>query len=157
MLQAPPFLEMGLRDCYSTFRIPQSLPLMYLSPTIGMGNGFCFTGCDAGCRLRSSRWPARSAGISDLLTFLVLDESDGFFPEDIHLIGADFQRLGRADFHTPTASSTSIGVDDDIPFPRTVFITVIGNHLFSVRGRSLEAVGKFFLTSNLIPLTFGLI
>jgi hypothetical protein len=80
-----------------------------------MGNGFCFTGYDTRCRLCPRPWFTRSAGISDLLTFLLFYESDGFFPEDIHLIGTDFQRLGRADFHTPTASITFVGVDDDIP------------------------------------------
>jgi hypothetical protein len=55
-------------------------------------------------------------------------ESYGFFPEDIGLIGTDFQRLGRADFHTLTASVAFIGVDGDIPVAGAVFKTVIGNH-----------------------------
>jgi hypothetical protein len=82
-----------------------------------MGNSFCFTGCDAGGKFLPISWLARSAGIADLVTFLLFYESHGFFPEDINLIGTDFQRLGPADFHTPTASITFIGVDDDIPIP----------------------------------------
>ena len=82
-----------------------------------MGNGFCFTGCDAGCRLCTKRWLTRSAGIPDFLPLLTFYESHGFFPEDINLIGTDFQRLDRADFHTLTASITFIGVDGDIPVP----------------------------------------
>jgi hypothetical protein len=82
-----------------------------------MGNGFCFTGRDAGCRFLAISWLTRSAGIPDLLTLLLFYESHGFFPEDINLIWTDFQRLARADFHTPTASIAFIGVNDDIPVP----------------------------------------
>jgi hypothetical protein len=42
-------------------------------------------------------------------------ERHGFFPEDINLIGTDFQRLGRADFSALATSITFIGVDGDIP------------------------------------------
>jgi hypothetical protein len=80
-----------------------------------MGNGLCFTGCDTGCRLRTESWLAGSTGVSNLLPFLMFYESHGFFPEDIGLIGTDFQRLGWADFHTLGASITFIGVDGDIP------------------------------------------
>jgi hypothetical protein len=74
-----------------------------------------FTSCHAGRRLLTITWLARSAGIPDLLPFLMFYENHGFFPKDINLIGTDFQRLGRADFHTLIASVTFIGVDGDIP------------------------------------------
>jgi len=82
-----------------------------------MGNGLSFTGYDARSRFLPISWLARSAGIPDLLPFLMFYESHGFFPEDIDLIGTYFHRLGRADFHTLTASVTFIGVDGDIPVP----------------------------------------
>jgi hypothetical protein len=122
---------------------PQAL--IYLLPPIGMGNGFCFTGCDAGRRLCTVCRLARSAGIPDLLPFLMFYENHGFFPEDIDLIGTDFQRLGRADFHTLTTSVAFIGVDGDIPVPRTVFKTVIGDHdlsWFEVRGCKQNILDK---------------
>jgi len=91
--------------------------LIYLLPSIGMRDRSWFASCHAGRRLLTITWLTGSAGIPDLLTFLLFYKSHGFFPEDINLIGTDFQRLGRADFHTPTASITFIGVDGDIPVP----------------------------------------
>lgn len=76
-----------------------------------------FASCHAGRRLLTITWLARSAGIPDLLPFLMFYESHGFFPEDIDLTGTDFQRLGRAGFHTLSASITFVGVDGDIPIP----------------------------------------
>jgi hypothetical protein len=96
-----------------------------------MGNGFCFTGCDAGCRLCTVCRLARSAGIPDLLPFLMFYENHGFFPEDINLIRSYFKDLRRADFHTLTASVTFIGVDGDIPVPGPILKPIIGNHIIS--------------------------
>src|SRR4030043_2110342 len=96
-----------------------------------MGNGFCFTGCDAGCRLCTICRLARSAGIPDLLPFLMFYENHGFFPKDINLIGTDFQCLGRADSHTLATSVTFIGVDGDIPVAGPILKPIVSYHILS--------------------------
>jgi len=80
-----------------------------------MGDGFRLTGSDAGCRFCAIARLARGARIPDLLSFVVLHKGDRFFPEDIDLIGADFECLGRTDFYTLSAAVTFIRIDDDIP------------------------------------------
>ena len=103
-----------------------------------------FAGGHTGRRVLAITWLARSTGISNLSSFLMSYESHGFFPEDIDLIGTDFQRPGRADFHTLSASIAFIGVNGDIPVPRTVFKTVMSDHVTSVGGWRLEVIGKIF-------------
>ena len=109
-----------------------------------MGNGLWFTGCDAGCRLRTEPWLTRCAGIADLLPFFMFYKSDGFFPEDINLIRTDFQRPGRADFHTFTASIALVCIDSDIPVAGPILKPIIGNHIIFAGGWRLEAAGKIF-------------
>jgi hypothetical protein len=90
-----------------------------------------FASCNTGRRLLTITWLTRSAGIPDLLLFPMFYENHGFFPEDINLIRSYFKDLRRADFHTLTASITFFGVEGDIPVPRTVFKTIIGDHVIS--------------------------
>jgi hypothetical protein len=102
-----------------------------------MGDGLWITGPDAGCRFFTITRLARGARIPDLLSFVVFDKGDRFLPEDVNLIGTDFEGLPWTDFHALPAAVTFIRIDGDIPVTRPVFKTVVSYHIlpwFEVRG-----------------------
>jgi hypothetical protein len=82
-----------------------------------MGDGFWLTGLDAGCRFFTTTRLARGARIPDLFSFLMFYESHGIFSEDIDLIGTNFERLRRTDFHALPATVAFIRINGDIPVP----------------------------------------
>jgi hypothetical protein len=80
-----------------------------------MGDGFRPTGSHAWCRFCTIPRLAGGARIPDFLSLVAFHKGDRFFSEDIDLIGTDFERLWRTDFHALPAAVAFIRIDGDIP------------------------------------------
>ena len=102
-----------------------------------MRDGSRFTGFGTGSGLLSVPWFTGSAGIADLLSLVMFDKGHRFFMEDIDLIRTDFKRLGRTGLRTLAVAIALIGIDDDIPFTRAVFETIVCYHICSMHDQSL--------------------
>jgi len=99
-------------------------------PPLGVGDDIEFAGTNAGRWFFSESRLAGSTGISHLFPVIVPYKCDGFLPEDVKFIRADFQNLFRTDLHTLSATIAFVCVQSEIPISGTILKTVIGNHIF---------------------------